>query len=64
MFPFCIIGNQTDIREFQRARGSHVTVYLRNMLMAATEAGFFNNASGKGKPIVADPEERNPHIGE
>lgn len=41
-----------------------VTAYLRYVLMAATEAGFFNNASGKGKPIVADPEERNPHIGE
>lgn len=39
-------------------------MYLTNVLMIVTEAGFFKNASGKGKPIVADPEARNPHIGE
>lgn len=41
-----------------------VTMYLTDGLMVVIEAGFFNNASGKGKPIVADPEARNPHIGE
>lgn len=41
-----------------------ITMYLTDVLIIVTEAGFFKNASGKGKPIVADPEARNPHIGE
>ncbi|OXG35208.1 aarF domain-containing kinase [Cryptococcus neoformans] len=35
---------------------------VEDRILRAREAGFFKNASGKGKPIVADPEARNPHI--